>query len=86
MVPVGARAVAGNITVTSTVGPFGYLTVVPGGASVAGPSTINWDREGATIANSFQVGVDASRQITVGCDGVAGVATEFIVDVTGYYT
>ena len=86
VVPAGARAVACNITVTGTVGPFGYLTVVPGGGSVAGPSTINWDREGATIANGFQVGLDASRQITVGCDGVAGVSTQFIVDVTGYYS
>jgi hypothetical protein len=86
VVPAGARAVACNITVTSTVGPFGYLTVVPGGGSVAGPSTINWDREGATIANGFQVGLDANRQITVGCDGVAGVSTQFIIDVTGYYS
>lgn len=86
VVPAGARAVACNITVTGTVGPFGYLTVVPGGGSVAGPSTINWDREGATIANGFQVGLDASRQITVGCDGVAGVSAQFIIDVTGYYS
>lgn len=86
VVPAGARAVACNVTITSTVGPFGYLTVVPGGGTVAGPSTINWDRPDATLANGFQVGLDASRQITIGCDGVAGVSTQFIIDVTGYYT
>jgi hypothetical protein len=85
VVLAGARAVVCNITITATVGPFGYLTVVPGGGSTSGPSTINWDRPEATLANGFQVGLDANRQITIGCDGVAGVATQFIIDVTGYY-
>jgi hypothetical protein len=85
VVLAGARAIAYNVTATATVGPFGYLTIVPGGSSVSGPSSINWDRPDATLANGLQVGVDANRQITVGCDGVDGVSTQFLIDVAGYY-
>jgi hypothetical protein len=85
VVLAGARAISYNVTATATVGPFGYLTIVPGGGSVSGPSSINWDRADATLANGLQVGLDSSRQITVGCEGVDGVSTQFIIDVVGYY-
>ena len=85
VIPPGARAIAYNITITDTVTGFGYLTVVPGGAPTGGPSSVNWDKVSATIANGLQVGLDSNRQVSVYCSGVPGAATHFIIDVVGYF-
>ncbi|CAN5442815.1 hypothetical protein BH10ACT2_BH10ACT2_21370 [soil metagenome] len=83
LVPAGATAVAANITVTGTVGR-GYLAINPGGNLVEGASTINWSATGLTIANGVSLTLNASRQLTVICNGGGG-STHFIVDIAGYY-
>ncbi|MCE9621218.1 MAG: hypothetical protein K8R99_02615 [Actinomycetia bacterium] len=83
IVPAGATAVMANVTVTGTVGGFGYLAINPGGNVVEGASTINWFGEGQTLANGVGLTLNTNRQITVICNG--GGSTHFIVDIAGYY-
>lgn len=84
LVPVGARAVTANVTVVGTVGT-GYLTVNPGGTLAVTASTINWFASNQILANGVLLPLNDNRQVTVICGGVAGVETNFIIDVTGYY-
>jgi hypothetical protein len=83
LVPAGATAVAGNITVTGTTGGFGYLAINPGGNTVEGASTINWFGAGQTIANGVTLTLNTTRQLTVICNG--GGSTHFLIDIAGYY-
>jgi hypothetical protein len=83
LVPAGATAVAANVTVTGTIGGFGYLAINPGGNFVEAGSTINWFADGQTLANGVILTLNNSRQITVICNG--GGATQFLVDISGYY-
>ncbi len=85
IVPSGATGIAYNLTVTETEGTFGYLTVVAGGADASGPSSINWDHAGATIANGLQGPVSPVREIGVLCGGASNAKAHVIVDVLGYY-
>ena len=84
VVPVGARAVTFNATVTNT-STAGYLSLNPGDADDSAgtaTSTLNWSGTGVTVANSSIVGVDANG----GVNAYAGAsATDVIVDVMGYY-
>ncbi len=84
LVPVGATAVAANITVTGTTGAGGYLAVNPGGITTVGASTINWFGAGQNLANGVTLTLNATRQLTVVC-GAGGGSTHFIVDIAGYY-
>ena len=81
-IPVGATAVAANITVTRTVGR-GYLVVNPGGNTVVNASTINWFATGQTLANGVILALNGTRELTVVCAGSG--STDFVVDITGYY-
>ena len=81
-VPVGATAVAYNLTVTGTVGA-GFLAVAPGTASTITASSINWSAAGQNLANGLIVGVDGSRQVRVFSGG--GGSTDFLVDIVGYF-
>ncbi|MCE9621943.1 MAG: hypothetical protein K8R99_06335 [Actinomycetia bacterium] len=83
LVPAGATAVAANVTVTGTVGGFGYLAINPGGNTVEGASTINWSDAGQTLANGVTLTLNNNRQLTVICNG--GGSTHFIIDIAGYY-
>ncbi|MCE9621745.1 MAG: hypothetical protein K8R99_05300 [Actinomycetia bacterium] len=83
LVPAGATAVTANVTVTGTIGGFGYLAINPGGNTVEGASTINWFGEGQSIANGVTLTLNDSRQVTVICNG--GGSTHFIIDVSGYF-
>ena len=87
VVPIGARAIAYNLTITDTETNFGYLQVIPAGQSNFGASSINWDKAATTIANGLIVGISASREIVVRCDGFPAtpVKTHFVIDVTGYF-
>lgn len=80
-VPVGATAIAYNITVTLTSGA-GFLSVTPGSSAGFTSSSINWSADGQNLANGLIVGLDATRQIRVFC---GGVSTDYVVDVTGYF-
>lgn len=83
VVPVGATAIAANVTVTNTSGS-GFLAINPGGDTVVAASTINWFGPGQTLANGVVLTLNASREITAICGGSSG-ATHFIIDVTGYF-
>lgn len=83
-IPVGAKAVSYNLTVTNTVGS-GNIDVVPGGTSTITGSSINWTGTGQTIANGgiITLGTGANeRQITL---VLSGKSANAIVDITGYY-
>lgn len=82
IVPSGARAIAYNLTITNTV-TAGFLAVNPGGTTAVAASSINWSASGSTLANGSVVALNTSRQITVVCGGAG--ATDFIVDIVGYY-
>lgn len=84
VVPVGATAIAYNLTVVNTVGASGWLAVNVGGNTVVGASAINWFGNGQVLANASTVKLDNSRQVTVICGG-AGAGCNFIIDVVGYY-
>jgi hypothetical protein len=82
-VPAGARAVTFNLTVVNTEGR-GNLAVVPGSATGATASTINWPANNiGAIANGSVSHVDPNRRVRVFCAGSG--ATDFVLDVTGYY-
>lgn len=84
-VPLDAKSVAANVTVTDTVGSFGYLSINPGGDLVERASIINWSSPGLTIANGVTLTLNATRELSVLCGGVAGNSTQFIIDITGYF-
>ena len=81
VVPVGAAAIAYNLTITGAVGG-GFLSINEGGNASSSTSAINWTASGATIANASIVKVNGSRQVTVVC---GGGSTHFIIDVVGYF-
>lgn len=82
LVPVGAKAITMNLTVTGTTGG-GFLAVTPGGSPGFTASTINWSASGQTLANGGDARLDSSRHLKVFCGG--GGSSQFLVDVTGYY-
>ncbi|HKA04565.1 MAG TPA: hypothetical protein VKD67_09555 [Acidimicrobiales bacterium] len=83
LVPVGATAVAYNFTVTNTVSA-GFLTVNPGGTIAITSSAINWSASGQILTTGSLVAINAAREITVIAGGPAS-ATDFVIDVVGYY-
>lgn len=83
LVPVEATAVSYNVTITRTIGA-GFLTVAPGDSTEAKASSINWTEDGQTIANAGIVKVDGDGAVNVFVGGQSG-ATDFAIDVTGYY-
>jgi hypothetical protein len=82
-VPVGATAVAYNVTVTGTTGP-NFLAVTPGNAAIFTTSTINWSAPDQSLANGSIVAIDASRQVKIWGGDQSG-STHVIIDVTGYW-
>lgn len=81
-VPAGATAVAFNLTIADTSG-LGFLSITPGDATSSPASTINWAANGLALANAGIVKLDADRNVKVFCGGAG--ATNFIIDITGYY-
>ncbi len=79
-VPIGATAVAINVTTTDTVGPDVFVAY-PAASDPPLASMLNADGAGQTRAASTIVGLG---------DGMFDVATRFgnhvIVDITGYFT
>ena len=84
IVPVGATAIAYNLTIVNTVGTNGYLVLNPGGVTAVSASSINWSASGLSLANASVVPVSASREVTVICGGTS-TSCNFIIDVVGYY-
>jgi hypothetical protein len=86
-IPVGARAVSFNVTVTHTLGA-GYLALIPGADTTVTASTLNWTGPGQTVANGGLISLgsgSAERQITIVIAGTPGSSAQVVVDITGYY-
>lgn len=82
-VPAGAAGVALTVTAIDPTGP-GNLRVYPAGEStLPTSSTVNF-LPGSAVADSAAVGVGTGATPAVAV-AVAGSATQFTVDVTGYY-
>ena len=83
-VPAGATAITANVTVVSTIGA-GFLAINPGGNTTVGAAAINWSEAGQILNNGLNLTINATRQVTVICGGTGGAATQFVIDVTGYF-
>jgi hypothetical protein len=81
-VPVTAKAVAVNVTVTGETDK-GNLTVYPAGGGVPLSSTINFTPL-LTRANNAVIALGTDGSISVKCNMSAG-STHFVLDVTGYF-
>jgi hypothetical protein len=83
VVPIGARAIACNLTTTNTTAA-NFLALTPGDATSFTASAINWVGPGVSIANGLIVSIDGSRQVKVWCGDQSG-STDVIIDVAGYF-
>jgi hypothetical protein len=81
-IPSTAKAVAINLTVVLPT-DVGDLRLYPASVSAPMASTVNF-KGGVVRANNGVVAMGSSGQITVQCDMLSG-ATDFLVDVFGYY-
>ena len=81
-VPVGATAIAYNLTVTGTTS-YGHLRVWPAGTPLVDASTINWPGAGYSRANGTIVAINGSREVTV-YNG-STTPTDALIDTLGYY-
>ena len=83
VVPVGATAIACNLTVTGTTGP-NFLALTPGDAGSFTASAINWSSAEQSLANGLIVKVDTNRFVRVWCGDQTG-STHVLLDVSGYW-
>jgi hypothetical protein len=81
IIPLGATAIAYNITIPSPAGP-GHVRVMPGDTGFSSASSVNFTTS-QTIANGLVVKVDSERRIRI--YNAAGVPVNAIVDVLGYF-
>jgi hypothetical protein len=81
----GAVGLLFNVTVANTTGSFGALTIYKFGVAAPSTSSINWVSPGSVVANSATSGCDINKKVTVKCVASAGCASDFILDVIGYY-
>lgn len=81
-VPVGATAIAYNLTVTGTTSN-GHLRVWPARTPLVDASTINWPGAGYSRANGTIVAISGGREVTV-YNG-SGTPTDALIDTLGYY-
>lgn len=79
-----AMAVSYNLTATGTQGA-GYLSLWRYGDPWPGTSSVNWRSSGQDIANGGIVGLGSSYYAKVLVGGSAYAASDFIIDVTGYF-
>ncbi len=80
-VPLTAKSIAGNLTVTTPTAP-GSLRVAPGGTGPTGTTTASF-KAGQTRANNVTVGLGTSGDILV--DGLASGSVQAIFDVVGWF-
>jgi hypothetical protein len=85
IVPAGATAIACNVTVIGATGG-GFVTVNPGGDTVATAASVNWNMAGITLNNGIVAAVNpATREVTLICGGGAGAGCNVTLDVTGFW-
>ncbi len=84
-VPVGAKAVALNVTVI-TPGAKGHLRVFPSGTTLPTISTINYAGGETALANGAIVPLSTNvSDLSVYTFTVSPATTHLILDVTGYF-
>ena len=83
VVPVGATAIACNLTITGTTGP-NFLALTPGDAASFTASAINWSGPEQSLANGLIAKLDANRFVRVWCGDQTG-STHVLLDVNGYW-
>ncbi|HEX4983929.1 MAG TPA: hypothetical protein VFV63_19645, partial [Ilumatobacteraceae bacterium] len=83
VVPVGATAIACNLTITGTDGP-NFLALTPGDAASFTASAINWSGADQSLANGLIAKLDANRFVKVWCGDQSG-STHVLLDVNGYW-
>jgi serine protease len=84
VVPTGAIAVTGNLTVVGQTGA-GYLFIGPAADNNPASSTLNFPA-GDTRANAVTVGLGAGGTLSFTYVGHAGTTAQVLFDVTGYFT
>jgi spore germination protein YaaH len=82
-VPVGAKAVTGNLVAVSP-NSNGYLALAPGVAAAPATSTLNVPR-GDIRAASVTLPLDSAGKLGLVWNGTPGSKTHAIFDVTGYF-
>lgn len=85
-IPADAVAIIGNLTAVNYTGP-GFLAIMPAGVAynpLTDPSSVNFIVGQVAIANSFVVGLGTGANAGKVQVVVAGHASHFIIDVTGY--
>jgi hypothetical protein len=80
-VPVGARTVVANITVTNT-GGGGFITAFPSNVGRPNASDLNYG-PGATVPNLAVVQIGSDGAILI---ANVGTSTDLVIDVVGYYS
>jgi hypothetical protein len=81
-VPAGAVAALLSLTLDATTGA-GFLAVFANGISHPGNSNANWYTSGQILAVTTVTAVDADAKAIVLAGGVG--ATQFVIDIIGYY-
>jgi len=79
-IPASAKAVVGNATVVNFISGGGYITLFPSDASQPNASNLNFTAN-HIVPNSFTVGLGSDGAFKI----FTSAATNFIVDITGYY-
>ena len=81
-IPVGARAISANVTVTGGT-DAGDLRAYPGGTALPLVSAVNYG-PGQTRANNAVLRLGVAGNLTVRCDQAFGTV-DLILDVNGYF-
>ena len=82
-VPAGAKAIIATLTLTGTQGTFGFLTITAGDVASTGASSINWFGPDQSLAATVVARLDTTGRVKLFNNSPN--ATNFILDVTGYY-
>jgi hypothetical protein len=85
-VPAGAKAALLNVTVASTEGFSGFLTLYAAGTPRPGTSNIKWALPNLNLANAATVAVSPASAISIFCGGSPNNRAHVIVDLVGYYS
>src|ERR1700737_631634 len=81
-IPVTARAVSANVTITQP-SSVGDLRLSAAGGALPLTSSINY-RAGQTRANAAVIPLGSAGALAVHCDQLSGTV-QFIIDVNGYF-
>ncbi len=85
-VPEGAVGVIGNVTVTATSAPSGYLALYPQGSTAPSTSNINWFAANQNLSTAAIVGLNpANGRMTIHNGALGGSSpTHVVFDAAGF--